>query len=292
MRKAVIVFISLLIALSFTADTKAMEYMAGAKSGYYAWQPFLKDVGASGMSDIEWGTGMLYGPIVSLIFMPDLSFSVAGLIGEQSTHWQSIFSDFDNTTKVTGTYYFEAFRADFDSALSYRLTENFKIFAGYKYQYLKFTYRYTEIRTDTSGNITEIDVVKMDNMRMPLHGPAFGLGLSLPLGMKYFFAANLSGIYLQGKSKFKSKNYNSNGGADPLEYDPDSKSTDFKVRQMGLNFEPAIGFSAGEGLPIVTLGFRYQRFWVRIPDATGDPFPKKTFDDILVGGFISAVFMF
>lgn len=292
MKKVIIVFLTLFIALSFTHDTKAMEYMAGAKGGYYAWQPFLKDVGASGMSDIEWGTGALYGPILSLIFTSNISFSVAGLVGEQSTHWQSTYSYFDSNTRVTGTYYFEAFRADFDSALSYRLTENFKIFAGYKYQYLKLTYNYTEIRTDLSNNIKEINVLEMNNMRMPLHGPALGLGLSLPLGMKYFLAANLSGIYLQGKSKLKGKSYNSSNGTDPLEYDPNSKTTDYKLRQIGLNCEPAIGFSAGEGLPIITLGFRYQRFWVKVPDATGDPFPKKTFDDILIGGFVSAVFMF
>ena len=123
MKKLVIIIIVLLIALSFTADTKAMEYMAGAKTGYYAWQPFLKDAGGSGMSDIEWGTGMLYGPIVSLIFSPDISFSVAGLIGKQSTHWQSMYSDFDGNKQITGTYYFEAFRADFDSALSLKLVK-------------------------------------------------------------------------------------------------------------------------------------------------------------------------
>jgi hypothetical protein len=292
MKIIIIIFLVLFITLSFTAETRAMEYMLGAKSGYYAWQPFLKDVGASGMSDIDWGTGVLYGPIVSLIFTPDISFSLAGLIGKQSTHWQSTFSDFNSTTKVTGNYYFEAFRSDFDSALSYRLTENFKIFAGYKYQYLKLTYKLTEIRTDLSGTITEISVEEMKNMRMPLYGPAAGLGFSRPLGMKYFLAANISGIYLQGKSELKGKSYHSNGGSDPLKLDPNSKTTDYKLRQTGLNFEPAVGFSAGEGLPIITLGFRYQRFWVKVPDATGEPFPKKTFDDILIGGFLSVVYMF
>jgi len=291
MKKIIIAFLALFITLFFTADSKAMEYMAGAKGGYYAWQPFLKDIGASGMSDIEWGTGALYGPIVSLIFTPNISFSVAGLMGEQSTHWQSTFSDFNNDTKVTGTYYFEAFRADIDSALSYRLTENFKIFAGYKYQYLKMTYRYTELRTNTSsGDVEEIYVMLMDNNKCALHGPALGLGVSLPLGIKYFLAANFSGIYLQGKSESKSKSYKSNG-SDPLALNSNESSNN-KMRQIGVNFEPAVGFSAGEGLPIITLGFRYQHFWVKFPGATGDPLPKKTLHDTLIGGFVSAVFMF
>ena len=291
MKKVIIVFLTLFIALSFTSNSKAMEYMVGAKSGYYAWQPFLKDIGASGMSDIGWGTGILYGPIASIIFTPDISFSLAGLTGKQSTHWQSFNSDFSSSQRVTGNYYFETMRADLDSALSYRLTENFKIFAGYKYQYLKVTYRYTEVRTNIwTGAIEEIDVVRMDNMKTPLHGPALGLGLSLPLGMKYFLTVNLSGIYIQGKSEFKNKMYYSDGNsAFILQNDTSSKN---KMRQTGLNFEPAIGFSAGEGLPIITLGFRYQRFWVKFVDATGDPLPKKTLHDTLIGGFVSAVFMF
>ncbi len=73
--------------LSLPSFSNGAEYMAGVRAGYFAWQPFLKDIGASGMSDITWGTGMLYGPIFSVMFTDDLSISVSALFGKQSTHW-------------------------------------------------------------------------------------------------------------------------------------------------------------------------------------------------------------
>lgn len=66
--------------------SRGTEYMAGIRGGYFAWQPFLKDIGASGMSDIKWGTGVLYGPIFSVMFTDELTLSVSSLMGKQSTH--------------------------------------------------------------------------------------------------------------------------------------------------------------------------------------------------------------
>ncbi len=104
------------------------------------------ELGAAGMDDIDYGTGMLAGPIVSLLLSPDLTFSLAGLAGRQSTHWQSKFSDYSAAQEVSGGYYFDALRVDIDSALSYRLSDNFKVFAGYKLLYLSTDYKYTEVR--------------------------------------------------------------------------------------------------------------------------------------------------
>lgn len=295
MKKLLAGFTLMITVLAFAGNAKAMDYMAGAKTGYYAWQPFLKDVGASGMSDIDWGTGLLYGPIFSMIISPDFSFSLAGLVGEQSTHWQSMYSDFNATHNITGTYFFEAFRTDIDSALSYRLTEKLKIFAGYKYQYLNLTYRYTELRTQVSDNvISEINVDLMDDMKSHLHGPALGMGLSFPLGLKYFFAANISGLYMRGNVKMKSRQYHADSSTSwELEERPEgSYSEKVKMQQFGLNFEPAIGMNPGEGLPVITLGFRYQRFWANFYDTGNMELPDKTLDDILIGGFVSAVFVF
>ncbi|MCX8125303.1 MAG: hypothetical protein N3F66_14235 [Spirochaetes bacterium] len=71
----------LLISVSITQIAPAAEYMAGIRTGYFAWQPFLKDISASGMNDIKWGTGILYGPIFSIMLTDDFSISVSTLFG-------------------------------------------------------------------------------------------------------------------------------------------------------------------------------------------------------------------
>jgi hypothetical protein len=51
------------------------------------------------MSDIDQGTGMLAGRD-SFVLSPDITLSLAGLAGRQSTHWQSLYSDFEGDSKL------------------------------------------------------------------------------------------------------------------------------------------------------------------------------------------------
>lgn len=269
------------------------EYMAGIRTGYFAWQPFLKDIGASGMSDMKWGTGVLYGPIFSIMFTDDLSISVSALMGKQSTHWQSKFSYFDSNTRVTGNYHFEGFRADVDSALSYRMSQYFKIFAGYKYQYLKLEYKYTELRTDltNSNHIEEIDVAVADPTTNHFHGPALGIGFTYPLTDAYFVSMNVSGLYMTGDFEFKGDNLA--WLADGTFNGESHNKLKVPMRQIGINVEPVIGMNPGNNLPIITVGVRYQRSRFKIKEsnnATGDT--DKSFDDTIAGAFVSIVFMF
>ncbi len=192
---------ALIVALVFmlvSLPAFAMDVMLGAKAGYYAWRPFYKELGAGGMDDIDYGTGVLAGPIVSLLFSPDLTFSLAGLAGRQSTHWQALFSDFSSSQEISGGFYFEVLRVDVDSALSYRLNDNFKLFAGYKLLYLSTDYKYTEVRTSIPGRLPEeIDIEDINNVT-PFHGPALGVGISLPLSDRVFVSANASVLYMVG----------------------------------------------------------------------------------------------
>ncbi len=277
------------------APAFAMDVMLGAKAGYYVWSPFYKDgVGASGMDDIDYGTGMLAGPIISLLITPDITFSLAGLMGRQSTHWQSKFSGFDATTKVSGGYYFDALRVDIDAALSYRLSDNFKVFAGYKILYLKTDYKYTEVRTlVATGAVDEIDIAEMQIVT-PFHGPALGIGVSFPLSDRVFVSANLSGLYQIGyfDDEKNIRNKDNAPGFDGFELeDDDMKKT--KMEQFGLNVEPVIGFNPGGGLPIISLGMRFQ--WLRIHFTEERDFLPGTdhwMDDYLYGVFVSAVYVF
>lgn len=294
MKKIIIILCAFLMLGIVSTVASAMEYMAGAKAGYYAWQPFYKDLGASGMSDIEWGDGILYGPIVSFIFTPELSLSVAGLMGNQSTHWQSEFSDFDSSTSTSGNYHFEVFRIDLDSALSYRISESIRLFAGYKYLHMEVDYKYTELRTAIpNDNLTQVIMEDIQSL-VYSHGPAAGLGYSLPLSQHYFISTNVSAVYMWGTIKSKgTQEYEWSDFTNPPNQAP-GEMPRTAIRQIGLNIEPSIGMSPGKGLPIITLGFRYQRFWVQFTENTtgSDPFPSKWLDDTMLGVFMSVVFMF
>jgi len=291
--KRLIVLMCILCITIFTLPSLSIgaEYMGGIRTGYFAYQPFLKDIGASGMSDIKWGTGVLYGPIFSVMFTDDLSLSVSALMGKQSTHWQSKFSYFDNDTRIVGNYYFEVFRADVDSALSYRISQYFKIFAGYKYQYLKLEYKYTELRTDsTNNNIEQIDVAVADPTANHFYGPALGIGFTYPLTEAYFVSMNVSGLYMTGDFELKDERITWNSGT----YNTvETGKAKIPMRQIGINIEPVIGMNPGNNLPIITVGVRYQRSRFQITEsnnATGDT--DKSFDDTIVGAFVSIVFMF
>lgn len=291
MKRILLLVLCLLLVACLASPSFATDVIVGAKAGYYAWRPFYKELGASGMDDIDYGTGMLAGPVVSLLLSPDLTFSLAGLAGRQSTHWQSKFSDFDSDTDVSGGYYFDALRIDIDSALSYRLSDNFKVFAGYKLLYLSTDYKYTEIRTDDPGaTIDEIDVQDMQIVT-PFHGPALGVGVSFPLSERVFAAANLSALYMRGLFKVERLDrYSSSGG--PLLPNPTTMAR-VGMEQYGFNVEPVIGFNPGGGLPVISLGLRFQ--WLRVhfteekPDMPGT---DQWFDDYLYGIFVSAVYVF
>jgi len=293
MKRVLLFTLCLLLAASIAAPAFATDIIVGAKAGYYIWRPFYNDLGASGMSDIDYGTGMLAGPVVSLLLSPDLTFSLAGLAGRQSTHWQSKFSNFDSDTDVSGGYYFDTLRIDIDSALSYRLSDNLKLFAGYKLLYLSTDYKYTEVRTAVPGGAIEaIDIQDM-HIITPFHGPALGVGVSLPLNDRVFVAANLSALYMIGVFDVK-KNTRHTSEPPPGAFvgvdDPFEKA---RMQQYGLNVEPAIGFNPGGGLPIISLGLRFQ--WLRVRFTETRDYNGGTddwFDDYLYGMFVSAVYVF
>ena len=100
------ILISALLIVIFSIPASAMNFIVGAKGGYSVWQPYFKDVGGF-FENIETGTGVLYGPVLSAIITEDLSFSLAGLTGEQSTQWTMDFEqEGDDPDDIrAGTYF-------------------------------------------------------------------------------------------------------------------------------------------------------------------------------------------
>lgn len=283
------ILIVLFLVFVVTAPVSALDFIVGAKAGYYGWEPFLKELSGSGFSEIDVGTGVLYGPVFSVLLTPDVSLSLAALTGIQSTHWSAQYDPYESYY-LAATYFFESRRTDVDSALSYRIMQNLKLFLGYKYQYIKSTLQYTELRTDVNKDITEgLYLFDMDAETLS-HGPALGIGYSLPLGKSFFVTANLSGLYMWGYFEGKGDQY-SYTSFNTWTLEPPMK-VKIDTRQMGLNFEPSIGYSVGESGLIFTMGLRYQ--WLRTEFLEEFEPGEKLGDanDYLYGVFVSVLYAF
>ncbi|MFC1670356.1 hypothetical protein ACFL20_08175 [Spirochaetota bacterium] len=269
----------LLLVFVLSIPTYAVNVIFGAKAGYFVWEPYIQDAGGF-FENMKQGGGILYGPVVSLIATPDISFSVAYLTGNQSASWQMNFEqEGDEPDDIrAGTYSWSLKRHDLDSALSYRLTENFKLFIGYKLQYTNSALRQTEVRNDSMSLVTQAYHSK-DEIETFGNGPAIGVGYAHVFGNGFFVAANLSALYMRGYFKVEGDFYYSAFGS-PIEWQEEPGSPPMKIstNQFGLNIDPTVGYKPQDIGIIFTLGFRYQ--WLRTEfadlttekkEAVGDP---------------------
>jgi len=177
-------------------------------------------------------------------------------------------------------------RADLDSALSYRLTENFKVFAGYKYQYTRMKMEFVDYsvigNTVSSAQHTNVD------LKMPFNGPAAGIGFSMPIGERFFFASNLSVLYMWGTFHFNMTEYYYDLTG-PKKSPGPSDTSGVTMQSRGINFEPTIGASMGESLPIITLGVRGQWSQTKFHNSEKINMKEKWANDYQYGLFISIV---
>lgn len=289
------------LALFFSAELYALDAMLGVKSGYFVWRPYYQDMEGSGVENMKEGTGFLYGPVFSLGLTNNLSFSFVGLYGKQSTYWD----DNENKEKLgttdiksTGTAFVEITRIDLDSAISYNILENFKVFIGYKYQSTETDLRQTLYITEiTTGNDQVFDQSVV--MEGPAHGPALGVGLTKTLGSNFFASANLSALYMRSVFNYKNLDVTFYQATAPGHIEPDPpfivKDLSFKSHQIGLNVEGALGMSV-EPI-VVTLGARFQ--WMRykfledvvIPTSPPARYSWDWCNDYLYGIFVSVLYM-
>lgn len=300
MKRRVLTFVVSLMVAGFAVPAFAVDFLVGAKTGYYVWQPYFKDMKGSGVEELETGSGVLYGPTLGVILTDDISFSAVALYGTQSTYW-----DNENTVKPfgpqtiisTGNFYSEIRRVDLDSAFSYRVSESFKVFLGYKYQYTETTVRGSFLSTDpalpNNDRFQVLDAV----IQVPAHGPALGIGYSRTIESNFFISMNLSGLYLFSRHKFAEdqiKTYEVTGAAqiDLQSTNEGATGRTYATQQMGLNAEPAVGIVVGN--VVATLGVRFQ--WVRIrfidkPMIDTVQFgPTGWMNDYLYGVFVGAMY--
>ncbi len=294
-------FITITIVLFFCFSSVplfAVDFIFGAKAGYYVWVPFFKEMDGSGIEEISRGAGVLYGPVLSVLFTKNLSVSVAALTGRQSTYWSN-----ENTEKTwggyditsLGTFYAYMDRTDIDSALSYRITERIKIIAGYKYQYVETNLKGTFKQVRFDGDSMAVGDVRI---KTPSHGPAIGLGYSQPLGSIFFATVNLTGLYMWSKLDFEKNQWDGYvpASAGVFTYSPsDVEIKELDTRQIGLNLEPSLGVHVQEKF-LLTLGFRFQ--WVQT-EFVDDPVvgntrigPDGWMSDYIYGVFVAVMYLF
>ncbi len=292
MKRYVLTAIVSLLVVCFIAPAFAVDVMVGAKTGYFMWRPYFKDVETGFFQDIKNGTGALYGPALSVIFNEQFSFSGVALFGTQQAHW-TLDNSYDTaeTKYRNGTYYIESHRIDIDSALSYRLSGSFKLFAGYKYQRVVSTVKYTEQQSQDLNNDELIAYKETDKITALQHGPALGVGYSLPFGGNMFFSTNVSLIYMWGQFKvvLDSVLYDETLGFQPQHIRNDYKLIELDTTSFGVNVEPAFGVQVNKNL-VLTLGVRYQ--WLHINTEDFEEKPKNGLNDHLVGGFVSVLLVF
>ncbi|MBN2040626.1 MAG: hypothetical protein JW864_11310 [Spirochaetes bacterium] len=290
---------TLLLTAVFSMPVYALDVIVGAKGGYFIWKPYFEDIGGF-FEPIDQGTGVLYGPAASIIFSRDISLSIVGLTGKQSTYWSLDFEQEGNDSDDVraATYTWESKRYDIDSALSYRVLPYLKAFIGYKYQNISSRMRYTEVRVDSTGQLREIyhDNAEAETMS---HGPAFGLGYSLLFSQGFFTTINASGLYMTGNFHMKPATrydyyFDENDPTTTFvtHLDPDNK---VDIRQIGTNVEPSIGYMPDGSRLIFTLGFRYQWLSTKFKGLTEQEkqdMGTQTMHDYLYGVFVSVLYSF
>ncbi len=261
--------------------------IVGAKGGYFIWRPFLKDISAPGMKGVKDGTGALAGPVFSLSFTDDLSLSVSGLFGAQDARWDKDMVD--GTDLVHRSYSFHEKRYDIDSAINYTITPNFKIFAGYKYQFVDVN-KFKEF--SLWYNTTQINSAGISSMRWKshAHGPALGIGLSYPFNETYFITSNFSVIYFFNSNYDTKSNYKEISMGS-ITTGSDSEKLEFL--QWGVNVEPAIGAKISESI-IGTVGVRFQWLSMEMKDDKPKMDVEKgdRFNDYLYGIFVSVMYVY
>lgn len=291
---------SVLMLAFFEVPAFGMDFILGARGGFFFWRPFYKDLPAgAGFEDIRTGHGGLYGPIISIGFTEKIYFSVSGLFGEQTTQWHSWggygISDGGEPYQFSLVSYVEARRSDIDSAVSYAVTPEFRFFIGYKFQYMKVnwykTARYYSINQNQTRNRDE-----EFEFTVPLNGVAIGCNYAANLTDLYFFSVNISGVYTRGLFQVDqiATKYNNTGLEPPQvnEPNPAESSMDIDVHQYGVNFEPSLGIRTSG--PLIAIGLRYQLLRTQFYNlsATNNDGPDdRWMNDHLYGVFVSVMYV-
>jgi hypothetical protein len=239
----------ILAVLLFPWPAEAGTLFLGAKGWYNWWDSGIlgwleKDIGTSFnkagldfMAESPVGRGFLIGPLLGYRFAGEkLSISLASMfISSFTQDW----SGSGGTMVLKGVV--DLRRQDYDLAISYVLGRHFRIYGGYKFQYMDLAFDLTF----DPGTGTQTDTFEM---KSSAHIPTIGLGAVYPLTSRLAVGAQ-AGVL----SAFMNMKVTSPGG-----------STDEIWPRPGLGFNGELNFTYAPWQSFVLqLGYRYQAFVLR-----------------------------
>jgi len=300
--KTCFIVITALLIPFVSKSSHAVEALIGAKVWYVSWRPYLIDVGEKiapweGWQHIKGGSGMMYGPSASLLITDRLTFSVSYLYGELGADYNVKSTELEGGGLREYHYsgYARTIRHDLDSALSYALLQNLKVFAGFKYQplILKAVKQGVSWELDAGGNrVPGGQHVYIDDNELTFrqynYAPGLGLGYTASISDKFTVTMNLSLIYFFGIFKINT--------GETLYYYPDLDTSlinpSYKYRfdssGFGLNAEPGIVVMLNEKI-VLSLGFRFQYVRLSVKNADGLE-DTEGLNDYVYGGYLSALY--
>lgn len=210
--------LAVLCAAFFPSAAKAADVSVGGYVWYAEWKPFFNKGFSQYNMSYSSDPGFLYGPLVSVRFADQWSWSNMFLYGK-----------FDGDVKwgqsgYGGSFSMDPSRFDLDSTLNYTINRYFKVFGGVKGWYMKTSF------TSPDG--------KMESSNTAL-GSGLGASVSLPLSNSLFAIANLSGLYLRNRQL--------------LDSDPDDW-----YNVYGVNTTLSLAYYFAEAHTTASLGVRYQ----------------------------------
>lgn len=281
----------ILIFFIFSNKAHAADAMLGAKVWYPQWRPYLIDMGKDlaaeeGLQHIEGGSGMLYGPGIS-VTANRFALSVSYMYGNIYSRYEADFITSERRIHYVGSA--KTRRHDVDSALSYIVNDSFRVFAGFKFQpYTMYTKKsgaqWDLIPVGSNYGRYLTGKIKLKHVN---YAPAVGLGYSYIINQYIAIGANLSALYFRGNVDISMNTVYYDDNEWTIAKAREEENYKFKVSGYGLNFEPSFLITAGNDL-FVQIGFRYQSVWI---DGESD-FGSKVdgMQDYLYGVFISCLY--
>jgi len=203
--------LTIIVSIIFICFTAIPLFAVDLNLGAAAWYSWWEMEGDSGGSDIE--PTILYGPVLSIGLSDNWNLSSVFLYGR-------FIMKHDEETGVKEE---KVKRFDSDTSLNYNLSSYFKVFVGLKAMGYSYPSGYNRSA-----------------------GPAFGLGITLPLGSNFFILGNLSGMYNYGRTKTMSEE--------------GQETVISNLTAPGANSTLSLAYYITSASTTVTLGGRYQYF--------------------------------
>ena len=186
------------------SKASAADWGAGLYSYYAWWKPSFSEL----YDNYKMGPGLYIGPMLNISFSEKWSFGIGiylPLILNSELEY-----DYNGTGESSGSPYTihiesEAERLDLDTSLTYRINNNFKVFAGYKYSEFN----------DSDGASIKDDKITLtagftksgtwERNVLISHGPGLGLSYTIPFAEKAAMTFGTSIIYM--RSSFDTNEY-------------------------------------------------------------------------------------